>query len=89
MNAAPYTYVEMSLAVPWALYFVFLACVTIPFVVMIVPAWRGAVGRFLRYVLPLILVVVFGVVTVFVLNAFEVTHLMKTEKRAGPTLLSR
>jgi hypothetical protein len=38
---AGYTYVKMSLAVPWALYFVFLACVLIPFVVMIVLAWRG------------------------------------------------
>lgn len=36
-----YTYVKMSLTVPWALYFVFLACVLIPFVVMIVLAWRG------------------------------------------------
>ena len=35
-----YTYVRMSLGVPWALYFVFLACVLIPFVVMIVLAWR-------------------------------------------------
>jgi hypothetical protein len=45
--------------------------------------------RFLRYVLPLILLVVFAVVALFVLNAFEVTHLMETEKRAGPTLLNR
>jgi len=45
--------------------------------------------RFLRYILPLILVVVFGVVALFVLNAFEVTNLMETEKRAGPTLLNR
>jgi hypothetical protein len=45
--------------------------------------------RFLRYVLPVILVVVFAVVALFVLNAFEVTHLMETEKRAGPTLLNR
>jgi hypothetical protein len=45
--------------------------------------------RFLRYVLPLILVAVFAVVALFVLNAFEVTHLMETEKRAGPTLLNR
>jgi len=45
--------------------------------------------RFLRYALPAILVAVFAVVAVFVLNAFEVTHLMQTEKRAGPTLLSR
>jgi hypothetical protein len=44
---------------------------------------------FLRYVLPLILVVVFAVVALFVANAFEVTHLMQTEKRAGPTLLNR
>jgi hypothetical protein len=36
-----YTYVKMSLAVPWALYFVFLTCVLIPFVVMIVLAWRS------------------------------------------------
>ena len=87
MNTAPYTYVEMSLAVPWALYFFFLACVTIPFVVMI--ARRGALSRFVRYVLPTILVVVFAVVTLFVVNAFDATHLMQTEKRAGPTLLSR
>jgi hypothetical protein len=45
--------------------------------------------RFLRYILPLILVAVFAVVALFVLNAFEVTHLMETEKRAGPTLLNR
>jgi hypothetical protein len=44
--------------------------------------------RFLRYILPLILVLVFAVVALFVLNAFEVTHLMETEKRAGPTLLN-
>lgn len=37
---AGYTYVKMSLAVPWALYFVFLAGVLIPFVLMIVFAWR-------------------------------------------------
>ena len=37
-----YTYVKMSLTVPWTLYFVFLACVLIPFVVMIVLAWRHA-----------------------------------------------
>jgi ABC-type transport system involved in cytochrome bd biosynthesis fused ATPase/permease subunit len=46
-------------------------------------------NRFLRYVLPVIVVMVLAVVAVFVLNAFEVTHLMETEKRAGPTLLSR
>jgi magnesium-transporting ATPase (P-type) len=87
MNPSPYTYVEMSLTVPWTLYFVFLACVTIPFVVMIIG--RGAISRFVRYVLPLILAVVFAVVALFVFNAFEATHLMKTEKRAGPTTLSR
>lgn len=37
-----YTRVKMSLTVPWTLYFVFLACVLIPFVVMIVLAWRSA-----------------------------------------------
>jgi hypothetical protein len=36
----PYTYVKMSLLVPWTLYFVFLAAVLIPFVVMMVLAWR-------------------------------------------------
>ena len=36
-----YTYVKMSLTVPWTLYFVFLGCVLIPFVLMIVLAWRG------------------------------------------------
>lgn len=37
----PYTYVEMSLLVPWTLYFVFLATVLIPFVLMVLLAWRG------------------------------------------------
>jgi predicted anti-sigma-YlaC factor YlaD len=41
-TAPGYTYVRMSLTVPWTLYFVFLACVLIPFVVMIALAWRGA-----------------------------------------------
>ena len=36
-----YTYVKMSLTVPWTLYFVFLGCVLIPFILMIVLAWRG------------------------------------------------
>lgn len=36
-----YTYVKMSLAVPWTLYFIFLAGVLIPFVVMVVLAWRS------------------------------------------------
>lgn len=36
----PYTYVKMSLLVPWTLYFVFLAAVLIPFVVMIALAWQ-------------------------------------------------
>ena len=36
----PYIYVRMPLTVPWALYFVFLGAVLIPFVVMIVLAWR-------------------------------------------------
>jgi hypothetical protein len=46
-------------------------------------------NRFLRYVLPLLLVIVFAVVALFVLNAFEATDLMRTEKRAGPTMLNR
>ena len=36
----PYVYVKMPLTVPWALYFVFLGAVLIPFVVMIALAWR-------------------------------------------------
>ena len=36
----PYVYVKMPLTVPWTLYFVFLGAVLIPFVVMIVLAWR-------------------------------------------------
>lgn len=35
-----YTYVKFSLGVPWALYFMFLALVLIPFAVMILLAWR-------------------------------------------------
>ena len=46
-------------------------------------------NRFLRYVLPVLVIVVLAIVAVFVFNAFEVTHLMETQKRAGPTLLSR
>ena len=36
----PYVYVKMPLTVPWALYFVFLGAVLIPFVLMIALAWR-------------------------------------------------
>ena len=36
----PYVYVKMPLTVPWALYFVFLGAVLIPFLVMIALAWR-------------------------------------------------
>ena len=36
----PYVYVKMPLTVPWALYFVFLGAVLIPFVLMIVLSWR-------------------------------------------------
>lgn len=45
--------------------------------------------RFLRFGLPLILVAIFVIITVFVLNAFEATDLMETERRAGPTLLNQ
>ncbi len=45
-------------------------------------------NRFLRYILPILVVVVLAIVAVFVFNSFEVTHLMETEKRAGPTLLN-
>ena len=36
----PYVYVQMSMVVPWLLYFVFLACILIPFFLMIYVAWR-------------------------------------------------
>ena len=45
--------------------------------------------RFLRFGLPLLLLVIFVVIALFVLNAFEATELMETERRAGPTLLNR
>jgi hypothetical protein len=38
----PYQYVKFSLQVPWTLYFVFLALVTVPFALMILLAWRRA-----------------------------------------------
>ena len=37
---SPYVYVQMSLGVPWFLYFVFLACILLPFIVLIAIAWR-------------------------------------------------
>lgn len=46
-------------------------------------------NRFLRIGLPLILLAILVIVALFVLNAFEVTALMETEKRAGPTILNR
>ncbi len=39
-QVSPYVYVQMSMAVPWFLYFVFLACILLPFFVMIIVAWR-------------------------------------------------
>ena len=50
---------------------------------------RAAMDRFLRVGLPLVLAVVLVVIALFVLNAFEATDLMETERRAGPTLLNR
>ncbi len=46
-------------------------------------------NRFLRFGLPLILLVVFGIIAAFVINSFEATELMETQRRAGPTLLNR
>ncbi len=40
----PYRYVKMSLAVPWTLYFMFLVCVLIPFVILVILAWRSQSG---------------------------------------------
>lgn len=37
---SPYVYVKMSLGVPWILYFVFLACILLPFFLLIAIAWR-------------------------------------------------
>ena len=45
--------------------------------------------RFLRFGLPLILIAIFIVIGMFVLNAFQVTDLMETERRAGPSLLNQ
>lgn len=45
--------------------------------------------RFLRFVLPAILLAILVIVAIFVTNAFEATHMMESEKRAGPTLLNR
>ena len=83
-----YNYVHFPLGVPWFLYFVFLVLVTFPFALMLL-ASGAARDRLLRIGLPLTLVVVLAVVGVFVANALEATDLMKTEKRAGPTMLSR
>lgn len=83
-----YEYVHFSLGVPWALYFVFLLLVAVPFAVMALASGAGR-DRFLRVGLPLVLAVVFAVVGVFVANALEVTGLMKAERRVGPSLLSR
>jgi cytochrome b subunit of formate dehydrogenase len=38
----PYTYIRASLQVPWALYFFFLILIFLPFIFMILLAWRGA-----------------------------------------------
>ncbi len=35
-----YSYYKMSLTTPWMMYFIFLALVLIPFVIMIFMAWR-------------------------------------------------
>lgn len=50
---------------------------------------RTPMNAFLRLGLPLVLLLIFAVVAVFVLNAFEATERMQTEKRAGPTILNR
>lgn len=41
----PYRYVKFSLEVPWGLYFVFLALVTLPFALMILLAWGRGRGE--------------------------------------------
>lgn len=91
----PYTYVKMSLLVPWTLYFVFLAAVLIPFVVMIGLAGNGGklmnrfeMNSFLRIGLPLVLIFVLTVVALYVFNALQATDLMELERRVGPTILN-
>jgi len=39
-QVSPYVYVQMSMAVPWFLYFVFLASILLPFFILIIVAWR-------------------------------------------------
>jgi len=41
----PYSYAKFSLQVPWTLYFVFLALISIPFAVMMLLAWRRGRGE--------------------------------------------
>jgi len=36
----PYTYVKASLAYPWFMFFVFLAMIAIPFLLIIALSWR-------------------------------------------------
>jgi len=36
----PYTYVKASLAYPWFMFFVFLALISIPFILIIALSWR-------------------------------------------------
>jgi len=38
--AQEYTYVKVSLAYPWFMFFIFLALVAIPFLLIILLAWR-------------------------------------------------
>lgn len=40
-----YTYIQQSLAVPWTLYFIFLALVLVPFGLFILLAWRQHLRR--------------------------------------------
>ncbi len=42
---SPYVYVKMSLGVPWFLYFVFMLCILLPFLIMISVAWRRRSAR--------------------------------------------
>ena len=40
MAEQPYTYVKASLGYPWFMFFVFLALISIPFVLIIALSWR-------------------------------------------------
>lgn len=45
VSAQEYTYVKVSLGYPWFMFFVFLALIAIPFLIIIVLSWRQGTGN--------------------------------------------